>query len=715
MRDRRFLIVDDDEFTLETTSFILSSLGGKQIETVSNARDALLRISTEPRIDTVITDLNMPEMDGIDLIRAFQGFGFQGDIIIFSGEDQQTLELTERLARERNLSILGALKKPLQRHALATLLQLEHENVSAERPSNRRDISEDMLRGGISSRQIIPWYQPKVRVSDGAVEGVELLARWPQSALGPVYPDEFIPVAETCGLIDELTFSLLSQAIEDMKCWRAAGFNLKLAINISMLSLQSLRFVKQLEQQIKLSDIPFDRFQLEVTESRLMDDIVTPLDALVRFRMKKLSLSIDDFGTGHSNLAQLRDLPFDEVKLDKSFVQGALHSEKSRIILESSFAIASKLNMQTVAEGVETPEEWALLKTLGCHQVQGYLISKPIPFRELQRWLEDWQSNPQVWLSLSERAEDQDCHAEVRRLHALHDLNILDTRPEEAYDRITRLAAKIFNVPISLVSLVDRDRQWFKSRVGVSISETSRDIAFCAEAIMEERPLVVPDTHLDPRFSKNPLVLKSPYMRFYAGVPLVYSDGSKLGTLCIIDTQPKEITDRELDILGDLAAMVQEELCRTISEKTDALTSALKHAAFEEQAQSLLMHSENTESQLLFLGLCNFKHIVVRCGRQEANARLRAFGHLLASHLGRNDIFSRVGNDEFVVLFAGKPPAQVVEWITDLKAIMKGCSTLGEVDFICGMQSIPPGCKKHIATLIDEAESNALLKKYPNI
>ncbi|HET6519216.1 MAG TPA: MBL fold metallo-hydrolase [Geminicoccaceae bacterium] len=149
---------------------------------------------------------------------------------------------------------------------------------------------------------------------------------------------------------------------------------------------------------------------------------------------------------------------------------------------------------------------------------------------------------------------------EERRLGAVHRLGLLDTRPEERFDRLTRLAAALFDVPIALVSLVDRDRQWFKSCQGPSAKETSREISFCAHAILGREVMVVPDALLDPRFADNPFVTGEPHIRFYAGYPLVDACGSCVGTLCLVDTRPHQLDEAGIRLLQDLGSLVQREL-----------------------------------------------------------------------------------------------------------------------------------------------------------
>lgn len=149
---------------------------------------------------------------------------------------------------------------------------------------------------------------------------------------------------------------------------------------------------------------------------------------------------------------------------------------------------------------------------------------------------------------------------EQQRLDALHSLKLLDTPPEPEFDRITKLLARSLQVPITLVSLVDESRQWFKSKVGLDVQETHRDHAFCAHTILQDSPLVVPDAQLDPRFADNMLVTDAPNIRFYAGAPIRSSSGHRLGTLCAIDSKPHNLSQEELDTLCDLAALVSNEI-----------------------------------------------------------------------------------------------------------------------------------------------------------
>jgi diguanylate cyclase (GGDEF)-like protein len=244
---------------------------------------------------------------------------------------------------------------------------------------------------------------------------------------------------------------------------------------------------------------------------------------------------------------------------------------------------------------------------------------------------------------------------ELARITNLKSLNILDTQPEERFDRVTRLARRLFDVPIALVSLVDENRQWFKSCLGLDVSETPRDISFCGHAILGSDPFVIPDTFDDERFVDNPLVTGGPKIRFYAGVPLSYEDGTKLGTLCIIDQVPHQLSAEELTYLIDLAKMAEKELAATYSATIDQLTKISNRRGFLELAPKALNHCQRAQIpySVTFMDLNDFKQINDNFGHQEGDYALTTFSTLLKENFRESDVFARIGGDEFVVFMSG--------------------------------------------------------------
>ena len=391
------LIVDDDEFILKSASVTLANLGFLDVQYANSAGAAIdiLDRNTSP-IEVIMLDLNMPGVDGIEFLRELASRQFSGGLILISGEDERTLSLAESLARARQLIVLGSLRKPITADTLRTLFDQWHyptankQNVSSE--ATAASITEAQLRSAIEGKILEPWFQPKIDTRTGEVVGVEMLARWP-TPQGNIYPDVFIPLAESSGLVDAMTFMLLSKALEWVNQWQRAGVDFNLAINVSMDSLYDLAFPEKLLKITSNTDVDLI---IEVTESRLMKDLVAPLDNLLRLRLKKIGLSIDDFGTGGSNLAQLRDLPFTELKLDLSFIQKAGVSMRDQSVLQHTIELAKNFGLTTVAEGVEEKEHWDLVKSMGCDIAQGFFLGRPMPGEKVAQWVNTWRLQYQL-------------------------------------------------------------------------------------------------------------------------------------------------------------------------------------------------------------------------------------------------------------------------------------------------------------------------------
>ncbi len=243
---------------------------------------------------------------------------------------------------------------------------------------------------------------------------------------------------------------------------------------------------------------------------------------------------------------------------------------------------------------------------------------------------------------------------ESRRLQTLRDLRLLDTPPEERFDRVTRLAKQLFNTPIALVSLVDADRQWFKSRQGLEAAETARDISFCGHAILDDKIMIVNDAESDQRFCDNPLVCGDPNIRFYAGYPLAAPDGSRVGTLCIIDNQPKKITDEQLKLLRELGRMVEEELIEANDATIDPITEISNRNGFGAIANHLLSlcRRRSEPATLLLFHLHDLQTFEDEHGRYEGDTVAVELAHILLAVFRESDIIARISIDTFGVLLA---------------------------------------------------------------
>jgi EAL domain-containing protein (putative c-di-GMP-specific phosphodiesterase class I) len=389
----RILVLDDEPVTLAVLERMLANLGFANVLVFDRGASALewLR-GSGCAADLVLLDLNMPEMDGVEFLRKLVEIRYEGGVILASGEDETIQQAAENLVRAHRIEALGHLHKPVQPDALAALIgNWRRATVPASRRATRSYGAGD-IEGAIANRELVNHYQPKVSVATGTLVGVETLVRWQHPSHGLVSPDQFIGVAEEHGHIDALTQVVIETAIRQAQAWRQQGLSFHLSVNVSMDNLTMLAFPDLLERLIARAGLPASELVLEITESRLMSNVVAALDVLTRLRLKRFRLSIDDFGTGHSSLAQLRDIPFDELKVDRGFVHGAVDSDKKRAICEASLSLARQLGILVVAEGVENADDWRYLRDRGCDLAQGYFIGRPMPGAELPGWLETWNA-----------------------------------------------------------------------------------------------------------------------------------------------------------------------------------------------------------------------------------------------------------------------------------------------------------------------------------
>ena len=241
------------------------------------------------------------------------------------------------------------------------------------------------LESAIAQQRLRMLYQPKVSLRDGSLRRVEALVRWEEPELGPVDPARFVALAEEHGLIDDLTHWGLRTILKQWLEWCDEGVDTGIALNISAVSLQNLDFPDLVERMCRALEVPTDRLVLELTEGATQP-LVKLMDTLTRFRIKGIGLAIDDFGTGYSSLMQLRQLPFTELKIDRTFVSDLGRSRDCRLIVQSIAELGHGLGLLVTAEGVETVEQLRMIAELGCDVAQGFLITPPLEAAELKPW-----------------------------------------------------------------------------------------------------------------------------------------------------------------------------------------------------------------------------------------------------------------------------------------------------------------------------------------
>ena len=382
-------IVDDDEGMGALLKRITQDMGFS----VNVFHDSVIfQNSMAEFSDVIFLDLMMPGADGIEVIRSLANNDCKSSLFLISGQDKGVLHSAHKLAVERNLDVIAGLSKPLDVSDLKEKLEaVKMSRQQFKRNQNKTSISitpED-LRGGILGKQLTLFYQPQVELSTGNLIGLEALVRWQHPEHGLIFPDSFIPLAESSGLIGDLTEEVIRIAINQDLDQTITALNVPVSINVSAENITSLTLPEQLERQLQKNKLDPSKKILEITENALMSELVTSLDILTRLRLKGFTLSIDDFGTGFSSLSQLHRVPFNELKVDRSFVMHMDEDEEASAIVETCVMLGKKLKMKVVAEGVENQVIYDMLRNMGCDRAQGYHIAKPMPTEMLADWLVD--------------------------------------------------------------------------------------------------------------------------------------------------------------------------------------------------------------------------------------------------------------------------------------------------------------------------------------
>ena len=264
-------------------------------------------------------------------------------------------------------------------------------NSDQHSPDRLSMISE--LHHAIRADELILHYQPKLDLKTGSLYGVEALVRWQHPKRGIISPDEFIPLAEECGLIVPLTFWVLESALRQHNTWREAGLEIPIAINLSTRNIHDLAFPQRIQQYLRTWNCEPCWLELEITESAVIEDPVRAMEVLNQLDELGVRLSIDDFGTGYSSLAYLKDLPVDEVKIDRSFIFNMDKDPRSLAIVHAMINLGHQLDLHVVAEGIENQESLDIITAYGCDAVQGYHISKPLPAEKIMQVIESWNSS----------------------------------------------------------------------------------------------------------------------------------------------------------------------------------------------------------------------------------------------------------------------------------------------------------------------------------
>lgn len=389
------LIVDDDITIQLMMKNALSQLGITEVHTCSSGSEALYYFNHNPPPTLIITDLQMPEIDGVELIRHLTEKQYKGQLIIMSGTGDRILSTAKTLAQKYGITVLDVVEKPVKLAKLRSIFERHvatHQSTHKDNTNTAQcDLTLDEIECYLKNNNFVLYCQPKINPNKHTILGVEILSRC-QTKSKIISPLSYIPVMQYHSLLDDLTKKTIITTFSFVKsCQHRSTKNLKYSINIPAISLEDIEFVDFIMNVAHNNDANVGQYILEVTEDSLSRNTLASGELLTRLRLKGFGLSIDDFGTGFSNLVQLNNFPFTELKIDRQFVHNASINNTAQIILEFNIKMAKKLKLDTVVEGVEQENDLQLVKNLGCDMVQGFYYAKPFPIQELPNWVDTFE------------------------------------------------------------------------------------------------------------------------------------------------------------------------------------------------------------------------------------------------------------------------------------------------------------------------------------
>ncbi|MGO4312348.1 EAL domain-containing protein [Pseudomonas sp. KB_15] len=403
MRLLNVLVLEDNSFELMVLHKMLNAIQVFNVLTADSVEVAQQALANRGGVDIAICDLQMDGPDGLDMIRFLAKYRLARALIILSGTDQSILDGAAHFARSQGILLLGSLRKPMSPDALCQLLETYQDlvargvqSVPLKQASQQFSLEElHQLAPGQrigdtgTFAQWVAYYQPKVSF-EGRLAGVEALVRWQHPIHGLMSPGQFLDAVDSAGLIEPLTWRMLDLALTlSSRVLRERGECLPVSVNIPPSMIERDDFARQILALLVRFGLPANVLTLEIVESPLLQAKTAHLEGLLRLRMQGCHLSIDDFGTGASNIQRLLQLPFSELKIPAEFVRGIGDDGRKSSVVAGALIMAQKMALSVVVEGVETARDYRALQALGEPTIQGYFIARPMSEVDLLCWIEE--------------------------------------------------------------------------------------------------------------------------------------------------------------------------------------------------------------------------------------------------------------------------------------------------------------------------------------
>lgn len=381
MQNLIVLVLEDEPFQRLVTVTALQKVLPGPILQAADGEEAVAVMASCDYVDIVLCDLKMAGMDGLAFLRHASSSGKVGAIVLCSELDPLLRQATVAMIHFLGLTFLGDLGKPFKLEGFSQLVK-RYRNHCSTAPRQLSPVELPSLsdvQRGLDNGEFEAYYQPKVTLEGELLVGAEVLARWTHPQWGVLSPAHFLPVMEEHNLIDRMFWQLFDQGLALQEKLTAQGRAMTLAFNLHPTQLACSALTERIAILLKRSRVPAASVIFEVTETSVVGAPACSLENLVRLRMLGCGLSMDDFGAGYSSLDRLSELPFSEIKLDRSFVRKLHGQPKSAAIISCSVALAAALGVSLVIEGVETTEQQVRLIELGGTIAQGFLFARPMP------------------------------------------------------------------------------------------------------------------------------------------------------------------------------------------------------------------------------------------------------------------------------------------------------------------------------------------------
>ncbi|MDY0973550.1 EAL domain-containing response regulator [Massilia sp. CFBP9012] len=392
-----FLVAQADTAQRRALVDLLGQLGASRVTEVPDGHLALqtLEAGLAPAVNVAIVDLAMPGMDGLELIRKLGEMRDEiqtpARLVVTGAQPADLLFSVETLAEAYGVELLGVIARPVTAAKLKPLLDNYAPLARPARQPGGPRFAFQQIGIGLQKRQFEPFFQPKIELATGQVKGLEAFARWRHPEHGVLGPASFMEALEESGRIDFLDWSMIELSVERCRWFQEQGIPVPISLNIAPETLAHPAFVRQIVASLDRHKVLPDYITFELPESSVLNTNPDFIERLVRLRMMGFGLAIDDYGTGRSNLQLLARIPFTELKIDRSFVDGASKRRPLGTVLRSCLNLAHSLDRMSVAVGVETRQDWDFLQSLGCTYAQGYHIANPMEATAFPSWLADWR------------------------------------------------------------------------------------------------------------------------------------------------------------------------------------------------------------------------------------------------------------------------------------------------------------------------------------